>query len=41
LPASTDGVAARSATFSAWIYFLMALGSAALLLTSFVRREVE
>jgi hypothetical protein len=40
LPASTEGVAASSATFSAWIYFLMALGSAALLLTSFIRREV-
>ena len=41
LPASSDGTAAGSATFSAWIYFLMALGAAALLLTSFVRREVE
>jgi len=41
LPASTEGAAASSATFSAWIYLLMAAGSAALLLTSFIRREVE
>ena len=41
LPASTEGAAASSATFSAWIYLGMATGSAALLLTSFIRREVE
>ena len=39
LPPSTDGVATSSATFSAWIYFLMALGSGVLLMTSFIRRE--
>jgi hypothetical protein len=41
LPGSTSGVADPEATLLAWIYFVMTLGSAALLLTSFVRREVD